>query len=68
MSENRRNLTGAALFLAVFALSAYFLPTIMLELGGHSQIAAICFAALFLVAPFVALWLRSRAQAKRDSR
>ena len=65
MSENRKTLLGAGLFLLGFALFAYFLPTIMISLGGRSMAAAVVVAALFIVAPFVVLWLRGRSQARK---
>ncbi len=65
MSENRKTLVGAGLFLLGFALFAYFLPTIMVGLGSRSMTAAVVVAALFVVAPFLVLWLRGRSQAKK---
>lgn len=57
---------AAGIFLAAFALLAYLLPTIMLWLGTISPIAAGAFVVLFLVAPFVVLWLRGRSQSRRE--
>lgn len=60
--EDRRNAAMAAVLFAAFAAFAYFLPTIMLAVGNWSTTAAIGVAALFLVLPFVVLWLRGRAK------
>lgn len=60
--EDKRNALMAALLFAVFAALAYFLPSIMLAAGAVSPAIAIVVAAVFLVLPFVVLWLRGRAK------
>lgn len=63
--ENRNALIAAAILLVAFGLVAFYLPAIMLALGDVSQVAAGLFAALFVAAPFLVLWLRARRQ-RRD--
>jgi len=60
--EDWRNAGAAAVLFAAFAALAYFLPTMMLAAGDVSPLAGIVVAAVFLVLPFVVLWLRSRAK------
>ncbi len=57
-----RNAGMAAVLFAAFAALAYFLPTMMLAAGDVSPLAGIAVAAIFLVLPFIVLWLRSRAK------
>jgi membrane protein implicated in regulation of membrane protease activity len=63
--ENRNAMIAAAIALAVFGGAAFFMPTIMIALGEVSTTAAALVAAIFVAAPFVALWLRARAQKNR---
>ena len=66
MDKSNRNAAIAALiFVCVFGLAAYYLPTIMLAVGEVSAPAAIVIVAVFMVAPFAVLWLRGRWQRKR---
>lgn len=63
MSPNDwRNAGMAAVLFAAFAALAYSLPTLMLAAGDVSPLAGIAVAAVFLVLPFLVLWLRSRAK------
>lgn len=57
---------AAGVILVAFALVAYMLPSIMLWLGDVSPFAAGAFVILFLVAPFIVLWLRGRSQGRRE--
>lgn len=57
-----RNAGMAAVLFVAFAALAYFLPTLMLAAGDVSPLAGIAVAAVFLVLPFLVLWLRSRAK------
>lgn len=59
-NETVRNAIAAAIIFAVFALGAYFMPTIMLALGDISPILAGAFAIGFVLAFFVLFWLRGR--------
>ncbi len=63
--SNRSAAIAAGVILVGFALLAYMLPAIMLWLGDVSPYAAGVFAVLFLVAPFIVLWLRGRSQSRR---
>ncbi|PAO87819.1 hypothetical protein BSU05_14025 [Brucella melitensis] len=47
-----------------FGVLAYFVPSIMLVLGKHSQIAAIIFPIVFVLGFFAIFWLRSKGQNK----
>ena len=68
MDKSTRNAAiGAAIVLAVFALLTYMLPAITLWLGRLSPIAAGAFVILFLVGPFIVLWLRGWSQRRRDN-
>ena len=64
--SNRSAAIAAGIILAVFGLVAYMLPTIMLWLGDVSPYAAGGFVVLFLVAPFLVLWLRGRSRSRRE--
>ncbi|APY15363.1 hypothetical protein GRI33_11195 [Brucella sp. BO3] len=55
---------AAAIILIGFGVLAYFVPSIMLVLGKHSQIAAIIFPIVFVLGFFAIFWLRSRRQGK----
>nr|WP_154141614.1 MULTISPECIES: hypothetical protein [unclassified Brucella] len=55
---------AAAIILIGFGVLAYFVPSIMLVLGEHSQIAAIIFPIVFVLGFFAIFWLRSRRQDK----
>jgi uncharacterized membrane protein HdeD (DUF308 family) len=57
---------AAAVILIVFGLVAFLLPTIMVDLAAYSTYAAAAFGAVFLVAPFVVLWLRGRSQRNKE--
>lgn len=59
-NETARTAIAAAIIFAVFALGAYFMPTIMLALGDVSPILASVFAIAFVLAFFVLFWLRGR--------
>jgi len=63
--NNRSNAIAAAVILVGFGLFAYFLPTIMLDVGSVSTIAAAAVAVLFVVGFFLVFWLRARSQNKR---
>jgi hypothetical protein len=63
MTKNDRNAAiAAAAILGGFGLFAFYLPAIMLAVGGVSQLAAGAVVVVFLAALFVILWLRSRRQ------
>lgn len=64
--DTRNALIGAAWFLLIFGIIAFYLPTIMIAVGNVSTIAAGGVAILFVAAFFGVLWLRGRSQKKRD--
>lgn len=55
---------AAAIILIGFGVLVYFVPSIMLVLGKHSQIAAIIFPIVFVLGFFAIFWLRSKGQNK----
>jgi hypothetical protein len=61
---NRKTLVTAALIFAGFAALVFFLPDIMLTVGGENRWVAGGIIAAVLVLPFVGLWLRGRARRK----
>lgn len=63
---DRKTLVAAALLLVGFAALVYFLPPLMLMLGGDNRWIAGAAIAFVLVLPFAGLWLRGRYRRKRD--
>ena len=59
---DRKTLLAAAAIFAGFAVLLYFLPRIMLAVGGESRWLAGAVVAAVLVLPFFGLWLRGRAR------
>lgn len=59
---DRKTLLATAAIFVGFALLLYFLPNIMLAVGGESRWLAGAIVAAVLVLPFVGLWLRGRAR------
>ncbi|PWL17353.1 hypothetical protein DKP76_11260 [Falsochrobactrum shanghaiense] len=57
---------AAFIILLGFGVLGYFVPTIMLALGGYSQVLAIIFPIIFVLGFFAIFWLRARSQKKRD--
>jgi hypothetical protein len=64
-TSNLSSAIAAAIILIVFGLFAYFLPRIMLAVGGYSPIAAGVVVVVFLGGLFIVLWLRGRYQRRR---
>jgi drug/metabolite transporter (DMT)-like permease len=62
--ESRNAAIAAFIIMLAFGLGAFYLPTIMLALGGVSTAAAAIFGVLFVVAFFAVFWLRGRFQDK----
>ncbi len=56
----------AGLIFVGFCLALYFLPTIMLVIGGDNPVAAGIMIAVILVLPFAGLWLRGRVRRRQD--
>ncbi|WP_131571276.1 hypothetical protein [Oricola cellulosilytica] len=63
---DRKTLVTAALLLVGFGALVYFLPPLMLMLGGNNRWIAGAVLAAVLVLPFAGLWLRGRYRRKRD--
>ena len=57
-----RTLVGAAAILIGFGALLYFLPSIMLVIGGESRWLAGAVVAVVLALPFIGLWLRGRSR------
>lgn len=66
--ENRNAAIAALIILVGFGVLAYWLPTIMLALGSVSTVLAALAAVLFGLALFIVLWLRGRAQHRKENR
>ena len=66
MVEPKKNnpAIAAAVILIGFGVLAYFVPSIMLALGERSQIVAVIFPIVFVMAFFAVFWLRSKRQKK----
>lgn len=63
MTPGTRNSAIAALIIMFgFGIVAYFLPSIMLFIGGWSTTAAAIVAIAFVLAFFGVFWLRGRSQ------
>ena len=65
---DRSTLVSAALVFVGFGLLIYFLPAIMLALGGENPVLGGLAVAAILVLPFAGLWLRGRARRKQVRR
>lgn len=57
---DRATLVIAALIMIGFCLFVYFLPAIMLAIGGDNRWISGGMIALVLVLPFAGFWLRGR--------
>ncbi len=67
MDRSTRNAAIAAfLILAGFGIVGYYMPVIMVWLGGVSPYAGAAAAALFVLAFFGIFWLRGRSQRRKD--
>ena len=63
--QSRNAAIAAALILLGFGVVGYYMPAIMVWLGGLSPYAGGAAAALFVLAFFGIFWLRGRSQRKR---
>jgi hypothetical protein len=59
---NRNSALAAAAILIGFGMLAYFMPTIMLAIGGYSPAVAGVVAVAFVGAFFLVFYLRGRFQ------
>ncbi|MEL6920905.1 MAG: hypothetical protein AAFO77_07735 [Pseudomonadota bacterium] len=64
--ERKTLAIAAALFIG-FCLLLFFLPQIMLAIGGENRWIAGSVVAAVLILPFVGLWVRGRVRAKAES-
>ena len=64
-SEGRSEAIAAAIILVAAGLVLYFMPTIVLALGGYSPYLAAVVGACLVLAFFVVFWLRARYQRRR---
>ena len=62
--ENRNAAVAAFVIMAIFGIGAFFLPRIVVGIGGYSTIAAGVFGTVFVLAFFVLFWLRGRYRGK----
>lgn len=53
---------AAAIILVVVGAALYFLPTIVLWIGGYSPVLAVAVGAIVIAAFFLIFWVRSRYQ------
>ena len=60
--QNRNAAIAAALILLGFGVVGYYMPAIMVRLGGVSPYAGAVAAVLFVLAFFGVFWLRGRSQ------
>lgn len=60
--ETRNALIAAACIMAVFGLTAFFMPSIMLAVGSVSPAMGGVIAILFVVAFFLVFWLRGKSR------
>jgi hypothetical protein len=63
--DNQSAALAAFIIMLAFGLGAFYLPTIMLALGGYSTVIAGIFGVLFVAAFFMVFWLRGRSQRNR---
>ncbi|QKV20326.1 hypothetical protein [Oricola thermophila] len=63
--DRKTLITAGAIFIG-FALLVYFLPNIMLAIGGENRWLAGAVVFIVLVLPFLGLWLRGRMRRKDD--
>lgn len=61
-SESRSQAIAAAIILVCACLVIYFLPTIVLWIGGFSPMLAIVVGVCLILAFFAVFWLRARYQ------
>lgn len=60
--DNRQSLIAAAIFLAVAGAALYFMPQVVLWIGGYSPALAVLAGSAVIAAFFLFFWVRSRFQ------
>lgn len=60
--NQRSSLIAAAIFLAVAGVALYFMPKVVLWIGGYSPTLAVLAGAAVIAAFFLVFWVRSRFQ------
>ncbi|MET3614517.1 asparagine N-glycosylation enzyme membrane subunit Stt3 [Rhizobium aquaticum] len=61
-NDNRQSAIAAAIFLVVAGLALYFMPNIVLWIGGFSPALAVIAGVAVIGAFFGVFWVRSRYQ------
>lgn len=61
-NETRQSAIAAAIFLVVAGLALYFMPSIVLWIGGFSPVLAVIVGVAVIAAFFGVFWVRSRYQ------
>ena len=61
-NDNRQSAIAAAIFLVVAGLALYFMPNIVLWIGGFSPALAVIVGVAVIAAFFGVFWVRSRYQ------
>jgi len=61
-NDNRQSAMAAGIFLVVAGLALYFMPNIVLWIGGFSPVLAVIVGVAVIGAFFGVFWVRSRYQ------
>ena len=61
-NDNRQSAIAAGIFLVVAGLALYFMPNIVLWIGGFSPVLAVIVGVAVIAAFFGVFWVRSRYQ------
>lgn len=59
-NQTRNNAIAAAIILLVAGLALYFMPKIVLWLGGYSPVLGFAAGVVIVLGFFLVFWLRSR--------
>lgn len=63
--SNRANIVAAFLIILGVGILFYFIPPIMIWIGGFSTILACLFGALAVLSFFAVFWIRARYQKRQ---
>jgi len=61
-NQNRQSAIAAAIFLLLAGLALYFMPNVVLWIGGFSPVLAVIVGVAVIGAFFGVFWVRSRYQ------